>query len=119
MRLLLPLFLLSACTDKGADTVAADTGLCADAPVLMWANFGEGFLTENCQSCHASTTLNRHDAPDDVFFDTLDEVKAQSAEILARATGDAPTMPPEGGVEDVEREKLTIWLTCWLDQDPG
>lgn len=111
------LALLAGCADKGG--IAADTGLCADAPVLMWANFGEGFMVENCQACHASTSLDRNDAPEGVVFDTLDDVKAQVDRILARATGDDPTMPPQGGVDADDRLRLQIWLSCWLDEDDG
>lgn len=121
MRVLLAIvFLASACKgDKGESAVPAETGLCADAPVLMWANFGQGFVLENCQSCHASTSLDRNDAPEEVSFDTLEQVRALSDRILARAAGAEPTMPPEGGVGDEDREKLELWLSCWLEQDPG
>jgi hypothetical protein len=111
--------LLLGCTDKGGGTGSGDTGLCADAPVIMWNNFGDGFLTENCQACHASTSTNRYDAPEDVVFDTLDDVKAHADAMLLAATGDDPRMPPEGGVDDEDRLKLEIWLTCWLDEDEG
>lgn len=119
MRYTFFMALLAGCADKGGGETAADTGLCADAPVLMWANFGEGFMVENCQACHASTSLDRNDAPESVVFDTLDDVKAQVDRILARATGDDPTMPPQGGVDADDRLRLEIWLTCWLDEDDG
>lgn len=109
---------LGACGDKGGESAASgDTGLCADAPVIMWANFGQGFLTENCQSCHASTSADRHDAPEGVVFDTLDDAVAQADRILARATGEAADMPPQGGVSEEDRQKLEIWLTCWIDDE--
>jgi len=28
------------------------------------------------------------------------------------ATGDAPTMPPRGGLSPLDRERLEIWLVC-------
>lgn len=107
---------LVACGGKDASD-GLDTGICEDAPVLMWSNFGEGFLIENCQTCHASTTNDRHDAPDSVVFDTLADVKDQRDAILNAATGDDPYMPPQGGVSDDDRERLQIWLTCWIDED--
>lgn len=112
------LLLLSACGTKD-DAGGLDTGLCVDAPVLMWSNFGEGFLIENCQTCHASTTTDRHDAPEDVVFDTLADVQAERDAILDAATGDDPSMPPQGGVSDDDRLRLEIWLTCWIDEEEG
>lgn len=86
---------------------------CADAPVVTWSNFLEGFFIENCQTCHASTSLERYGAPVGVTFDTLEQVLALEDRILARATGDAPSMPPGGGVSDEDRLLLEISLTCW------
>lgn len=111
----LALLLIAACSDKAGESGAGDSGLCADAPVLMYANFGQGFLLENCQSCHASTSLDRNGAPEGVVFDTLEDVLPLADLILAQAGGEDPPMPPQGGVEDLEREKLRIWLSCWVD----
>ncbi len=89
---------------------------CEEAPVITWDSFGEGFLTGNCQPCHASTSLDRHDAPPAITFDDRELALALGARILARAGGDAPTMPPGGGTSPLDRERLRIWLTCW---EPG
>jgi len=91
----------------------ADTGFCAEVPVVTWDNWGEGFLIERCQACHASTSENRNDAPEEVVFDTREETLAQADRILARAAGEDATMPPEGGVTDDDKFLLTVWLTCW------
>lgn len=104
------------------DTGTAVDPLCVDAPVVTWNNFGEGFLIENCQACHASTAPNRHGAPENVTFDTEDDVRTWKDRILARAAGDAPTMPPMGGTSADDRYLLEVWLTCWLDyweEDPA
>ena len=45
-RWILPLFL--GCSGS-QDTGDADTGLCAEVPLLTYANSGRGFLTEYCQ----------------------------------------------------------------------
>ncbi|MCB9778971.1 MAG: hypothetical protein H6742_10440 [Alphaproteobacteria bacterium] len=119
------LLLALACGAGGDDTGdAADGGLdsateafCQDAPVVTWNSFGQGFTTEACQTCHASTTAERNGAPDSVTFDTLDDVRAHSDRILARATGDEPDMPPRGGVSDDDRARLEIWLRCWLEEE--
>ena len=92
------------------DTGSMDTGPCADAPLMTYANFGRGFLTEYCQGCHASTTLDRHEAPDTVTFDTVSLAWSQSERILARAL--AETMPPSGGVSDDDLTKVEWWLAC-------
>lgn len=81
-------------------------------PVLAYTNFGEGFLRESCQGCHASTTLDRHDAPEDVTFDTVEQVWEQADDILRTATGDDPSMPPQGGVSADDRTRLLWWLQC-------
>lgn len=96
-----------------ASPTAQDTGLCADAPVVTHANFGEGFLLENCQPCHASTTANRYGAPEDVYFDTLEAVLGHAERIVERSTGENADMPPSGGVSAEDRRRVQIWLTCW------
>lgn len=108
---------VAACGGQAGDSATAqasarDTGACAEAPVLTWANFGDGFVTENCQACHASTTPDRRGAPQTVTFDTYEDTMAHRDRILARSGGDDPTMPPQGGVDAAQREKLTLWLTC-------
>jgi uncharacterized membrane protein len=108
------LALLLACA--GGDSVAPTAGPCDDAAVVTWNNFGEAFILHNCQACHASTTADRYGAPESVTFDTKSEVWAQAASILSVATGDAPSMPPRGGVSDDDRQRLVWWLTC---AEPG
>jgi uncharacterized membrane protein len=104
------LLLLLACT--GSSEKGEDSGFCSDAPTVTYETFGKGFLTENCQSCHASTSPNRNDAPEDVTFDTVDEVWALSDRILARAAAEPPTMPPMAGTSEDDRLLLRYWLTC-------
>lgn len=87
--------------------------LCVDAPVVTWANFLEGFMLENCQTCHASAATERYGAPENVTFDTEAQVEAWETRILARATGESPSMPPGGGVSADDRTLLEISLTCW------
>lgn len=97
--------------DTASDTAASDDP-CVDAPVVTWDNFGAGFLTQHCTACHASSARDRHGAPADVTFDTEAEALAWSDRILARAAGDAATMPPQGGVSNDDRTLLGIWLGC-------
>lgn len=95
--------------------VVGDTSVidwCESAPVLTWDNFGAGFLTENCQPCHARLSQARHDAPEDVNFDTREDVALHRPRILVRAIGDEPDMPPAGGVSIEDRALLEAWLHC-------
>src|SRR5262245_30580694 len=85
---------------------------CQDAPLVTFANLGKGFMTESCQGCHASTAVNRHDAPEDLTFDNVDQVWQNADLILDAATGPEPFMPPQGGVFPEDRRRLEIWLRC-------
>ena len=111
------LFLALAC---GGANSADDSGagaLCVDAPVLTWENFGEGFLRENCESCHGSEAPYRQSTsappPADIHFGDKDSALRLKDQILSSAAGAAPRMPPRGGVGVEDREKLNIWLRCW------
>jgi hypothetical protein len=90
---------------------------CEQAPVTTWANFGHGFLLENCQPCHATTSVDRHQAPAQVVFDTPEDVLLRKVGILRMATGAEPLMPPAGGVSEADRARLEAWLRC--DFDPA
>ena len=107
------LFLL-ACIDarETTDTAGADTGACADVPVVTYANFGEGFVLHHCQGCHASTTPDRYGAPEAVTFDDVDEVWALRERVLERAASEPPTMPPAASTTEDDRTRLRWWLEC-------
>ena len=85
---------------------------CETSPLVNWANFGEGFMIQNCNGCHAATTPERYGAPELATFDTAEEVWLQRASVLYAAGGDDPRMPPSGGTTDVQRMKLAIWMEC-------
>lgn len=113
----LPLLLASilgsvGCAGDDGSDAADDDVLCDGAPAADWETFGAGFFTEQCQACHASDSPDRHGAPSDVVFDTEGDVTALAERVLARATGDNPTMPPEGGVSEDDRYLLEVWLRC-------
>lgn len=116
MRRLIPLLVLFAC--HGDDPV--DTALeayCDSMPVVTWDNFGRGFVTQNCQSCHASGSNERNDAPEDVTFDSAADVAQHRDRMLAAATGEFAFMPPQGGLDADDRQLLEAWLTCWPPTD--
>ena len=90
---------------------------CEDVPLVTYETFGQGFIIENCQSCHASTSTNRYGAPESIHFDTYEEIIATADDILAEVTGDNPQMPSAGGVDEDKRMLLQIWLECWEDRE--
>jgi uncharacterized membrane protein len=108
------LWLIGCAADvETADTAPPVPAICVDAPVTTWDNFGSGFTTESCQACHSSTSAARNGAPEDVTFDTEADVALHVDLMLDRATGEAPTMPPQGGVTEDDRQLLEIWLRCF------
>ncbi|MCP4917707.1 MAG: hypothetical protein GY913_12350 [Proteobacteria bacterium] len=105
------MWLLLACAGDVADSGLVEDPICAEAPVTTWDNFGSGFVVQNCQTCHASTSDNRLGAPEEVVFDTKEDVWEHADRVLARSVVEAD-MPPQGGVTEEDRERLDIWLTC-------
>ncbi len=104
-------------TAESGETEETDTAVdfCEDAPEVTYESFGRGFLTGNCQGCHASTAAERYGAPEEVTFDTVEEVWAQVDSVLSAATtydGDEPDMPPQGGVSEDDQTRLQWWLRC-------
>lgn len=126
-RLMIGLLVLVGCKTIDAGQYAPDPGYpalndsgqygdqsidCDDQMDFNWVNFGKGFFVESCNGCHLSETPDRYGAPEDISFDTVDDVWNQKGMVLAVAGGENPTMPPNGGTTDLDRMKLEIWLTC-------
>lgn len=115
--MLLLISVLIACGDKVSDTASpAEVVIpewCADEPAVTYDNFGEGFLLTHCQGCHAQDAPNRFGAPDNVYFDTADDVDVWREAIL-RVIFDDGSMPPAGGLTDDEQALSKIWLECDL-----
>jgi uncharacterized membrane protein len=117
---MIALLLLLACAPDEADRADVDTAYeeerirCDERdPALSWENFGEGFVTRYCTSCHGADVpeADRNDAPDGVDFDSLEDVVAWASRIEARAV-DFADMPPGGGPGPEERHRLAEWLEC-------
>jgi hypothetical protein len=118
------LTLLVGCDDyvfgeaRDADAVPVDTdweaheAFCSDAPLINYANFGAGFMVENCQPCHGTGSPNRYGAPEHVTFDTEEDCVFWQDRIIARSVGENVTMPPQGGVEEDDRYRLEVWMLC-------
>ena len=111
-------FLLGGCAAGTSDTGAAADSLCRE-PALSYANFGEGFMDKHCNGCHSSYLPDgsRGGAPVGVDMDSYPSVMEWVHRVDARATGEAPTMPPGGGPEPVEVQQLEEWLNCAVWDD--
>ena len=87
-----------------------DTGVdCQNPPT--YENWTQGFLDGKCQSCHASTSPNRHGAPSNVTFDTASQANEWRERIYATIFEEA-SMPPSGGITSEEIILLEQWLEC-------
>ena len=111
-----PLLACTVVTPPVVDDTAPASGTeapawCDTAADVTWEDWGEGFMRTQCQGCHASTTENRFGAPADVVFDTEADVIAWRDRILVR-TVDERTMPPAGGVDDIDLQVRETWLRC-------
>jgi uncharacterized membrane protein len=104
---------LTAAAATAAVACGADTDPRCDRSFLRYANFGAPFIVSWCRACHSAALAPdaRQDAPVDVNFDTLDDIRRWSPRITLRA-GLATTMPPAGGPSADERALLVEWLRC-------
>lgn len=99
---------LAALLGCGADTDPA----CAQS-YLRYDNFGAPFIVNWCRACHSADTppSMRQQAPADVNFDNLSEIRHWSLQIRVTA-GQGSSMPPAGGPSAEERRLLVEWLRC-------
>lgn len=81
---------------------------------LYYENFGRGFLTENCQGCHAQHSTDREGAPDNIYFDNEESVLLWRESIVQEI--EAETMPPAGGLTPELRSAALEWLSCMEEQ---
>jgi uncharacterized membrane protein len=107
----------TACTDSGSPTGST----CPTTDPPTYATFGQTFMTTYCTSCHSANSTNRHDAPNDMNFDTEADVIAHADDIDTwSAAGPNATntqMPDIGGTvthtpTQAEREMLGQFLAC-------
>jgi len=93
----------------------SDTDPDCDRSFLRYDNFGSPFIANWCRACHSADLPPdmRQQAPANVNFDTLDEIRAWSTQIEHTAGSDQEaTMPPAGGPSASERAMLLEWLRC-------
>jgi uncharacterized membrane protein len=102
----------AACATPTDSAVAEVDAACVDAPAADWETFGAAFVDGNCDICHAASTPDRHEAPESVHFDTVEEAWAWAPAILALAGSEPPQMPPLGGTQPEDRVLLRAWLAC-------
>lgn len=91
----------------------ADTDRTCAQSYLRYDNFGAPFIVNWCRACHSADTPPgmRQQAPDDVNFDNLSEIRRWSLQIRL-TSGQGGSMPPAGGPSDDERRMLVEWLGC-------
>jgi uncharacterized membrane protein len=87
---------------------------CPQGSNLTFEDFGGPFLYSWCNGCHTSTLAEgqRQNAPMNVNFDTIEDVRGWADRIWARAGDHNVSMPPIGGPEDPVRADLGEWLAC-------
>jgi mono/diheme cytochrome c family protein len=75
---------------------------------LTYANFGQGFFTQWCVSCHGGPNGYSSRA-----FTDITTIRAQAADIFRNAAEDNETMPPgPHGPSKTDRYQLAEWLSC-------
>lgn len=92
---------------------------CPSDSTLTYDNFGKQFMQDYCLRCHSTSVAagDRHDAPPDHNFDTIDDITLLAKHIDEMA-GSGPdntneTMPPSDPKPTTEeRAKLSQWLAC-------
>ena len=109
------IWLLLACTTAEDSTPS----VCAHDPTLTWDNFGNGYVTQFCNACHASTLPAelREGAPMGIDFDTYQGVLDYADRIEVRTVPEGADMPPGGGPSEEERARLGEWLDCQVAAD--
>ena len=87
---------------------------CPDGGTMYtYDTFGAPFFGRYCDTCHARSSETRNGAPQNVNFDTRDDVIRWRDRIFDNAAADNTSMPP--GPNDppaVERAALADWLAC-------
>ena len=94
---------------------ALDTGEeysdCTQVSLRTWENWGEGFFQTWCQSCHSRTTPQRNGAPENLNFDTLNDIVEWQEEIRDSVIDNA-RMPKGGGIPADVVVDFTEYMDC-------
>lgn len=78
--------------DAGFDAGVEDAGVCTPD---TWANFGQQFVAQRCNGCHA---FNQN------------SVRAQRAEIISRI--ESNDMPRDSSLTSAQKTRVLEWLNC-------
>jgi hypothetical protein len=103
----------SPSTSSIEPTTPATTDTDCD-PDVTWESFAAGTIKTWCTPCHSATVpvTERAGAPLGVDFDRYEDVVLHGPSVAVRVSGDSPSMPPSGGLTEVERAKLADWILC-------
>ena len=85
---------------------------CDSVPYVTWETYMKGMLMTHCQGCHASGSPTRYGAPDDVYFDDIEDALFWTDRIRIR-TLEIQDMPPAGGIFSEDLYLLQVWLECY------
>ena len=107
----LSLLMLASCDDHLLGTT--ESAPCVRQPPLTYENFGLPIIEKNCAGCHSSlhAGIDRSNAPVGVDFDTWDGILLWADRIHVRTYEDL-TMPPTGGLTEVELDDFDEWMRC-------
>ena len=99
------------CSDRQplATTDTGQTESCAED----WWSTGQPLMLDFCAGCHSSQLSDslRFGAPDGVDLETLEGALQHTDRIRARVLEDGD-MPPGGGMNTEQLERLSAWLAC-------
>ena len=98
--------------DSSTDFDVSENINCDDVPYVTWTTYTQGMLMTHCQGCHASQSPTRYGAPEDVYFDDIEDALFWSERIRIR-TLEVQDMPPAGGVFSEDLYLLQVWLECF------
>ena len=111
--------IVCGCMGHDHDELVSTGASCEATSSLTYDSFGSAFFASYCTSCHSTTRhgRDRHGAPSEHNFDSIDLIRDQAIEIdgsaaagplaankLMPITYQAPTMD--------ERIALGVWLAC-------
>lgn len=91
---------------------------CPKGTYLTYDNFGAGFLSTYCLSCHSAKVPEgkRGGAPITANFDTALDASRYRALMLSKTQGAKPSMPPGQVLKTKEKEAFAEWLKCGTPQ---
>lgn len=99
------------CSDR-QPLATIDTGQTESCTEDWWST-GQPLMLDFCAGCHSSQLSGslRFGAPDGVDLETLEGALQHTARIRARVLEDGD-MPPGGGMNTEQLERLSAWLAC-------